>query len=148
MIYHYWISKLVKAFIHRHRYHKRLFPTRRTSKQKSHELSIPKEVTTHMLEFHKKKMRCHYWKNESWEFQEKRMRWNYCKNDKAEITKRLCPVRHVTCTYAWLKREILFWSIICSFPSRLHRLFNTFSKIDYSCVYCLGFFIINVLSSM
>ena len=64
---------------------------------------------------------------------------------KAQITKNLGPIRHVACTYAWLQRETDFWSIISSFPSRLHCLLYTFLKINYSYV---DLFIINTLSSM
>ena len=60
---------------------------------------------------------------------------------KAQITKHLCLVRHVACTYAWLKTGIAFWIIICSFPLRLYFLLNTFLKIDYSCaVYLVSFY--------
>ena len=51
-----------------------------------------------------------------------------------QIPKLLFSVRHVDCTYAWLKRETVFWSIICSFPPQLHYLFYLFLKINYSCV--------------
>ena len=53
---------------------------------------------------------------------------------KAQTTNLLCPIRYVACTYAWLKRETVFWSVICSFPSQLHCFLHTFSKINYSCV--------------
>ena len=34
---------------------------------------------------------------------------------KAQITNLLCPFRRVACTYAWLMRDTIFWSIICIF---------------------------------
>ena len=40
------------------------FPNSRSSKRKSHEPSMPREVPTHMREFQEKQMRCHYRKNE------------------------------------------------------------------------------------
>ena len=65
-----------------------------------------------------------------------------------QITKHLCSVRHVTSMYGWLKKETVFWSIICSFPSRLHFLLNTFLKLDHSCVDWFVSFYHKYVSSM
>ena len=59
---------------------------------------------------------------------------------KAYITKLLCPVRHVACAYAWRRRQTVFWSFVCSFPSRLHCFLYAFLRINYSCVDCLASF--------
>ena len=45
---------------------------------------------------------------------------------KAQISNFVCPVRHMACTYAWRKREIVFWSINCSFPSRFYCFLYNF----------------------
>ena len=50
---------------------------------------MPREVPIHMLEI-----------------QEKRL--IIIAKMKAQITKSLCPVRHVASNYAWLKRETVF----------------------------------------
>ena len=56
-----------------------------------------------------------------------RSKWNVMiARMKAHISNLLCPVRHVACTSAWQKRKIIFWSIICSFPTRFHSLSFTF----------------------
>ena len=55
---------MAKALIGRYSNRKRLFPISRPSKQKSHEPSMPREVSIHMHEFQGKRMRCRYSKNE------------------------------------------------------------------------------------
>ena len=56
---------VAKALIGRYSNCNRLFSTTRLGKRKSHELSMTREVPTHMLEFQQKRVRCHYCKNES-----------------------------------------------------------------------------------
>ena len=41
------------------------------------------------------------------------------------ISNLFCPIRHVACTCAWRKREIIFWIIVCSFPSTICSLLYT-----------------------
>ena len=55
---------VAKALIDRCSNRKISFPNSRSSKQKSHEPSMPREVPTHMLKFQEKQMRCHYRNNE------------------------------------------------------------------------------------
>ena len=60
---------------------------------------------------------------------------------KAQISNLVCPIRHVACTYDWRKREIVFWSIICSFPSGFHSLLcilvNRLVSVDCLASYCV-----------
>ena len=55
---------VAKTYIGRYSNRKKLFPTSRLIKQKSHEPSMPREVPTCMPEFQEKPVRWHYCKNE------------------------------------------------------------------------------------
>ena len=54
---------VTKALIGRYSNHNRSFPINMPSKQKSHVISMPREVPAHMPEFQEKQMRCYYCKN-------------------------------------------------------------------------------------
>ena len=69
--------------------------------------------------------------------------WSSCRKNeldaiigrmKVQITKRLCPVIYMACTYAWLKTETVFWSIIFTFHLWLHYLLYSFLKMDHEFV--------------
>ena len=53
-----------EALIGRYSNRKKLFPTCRPSKQRSHEPFMPREVPTHILQLQEKQMRRYYCKNE------------------------------------------------------------------------------------
>ena len=110
---------VAEALIDRCNNRKRSFPTRRPNKRKPHKPSCPE----------KSQSTCPNFRRSEGDIIIARM--------KAQITKHLCLARHVDCIYAWIKRETVIWSIICSFLSRLHCLLYTFSKINYCCVDCL-----------
>ena len=105
---------VVKALIGRYSNRKRSFPTSRPSEQKSQELSMPREVPTHMPKL-----------------QEKLMIYHCCKNGEPYHKLSLSCQRYGL--YICLTKERnCFWSIIFSFPSGLRCLLNTYLKINYS----------------
>lgn len=55
---------VAKALIGRYINLKNLLPTSGSGEQISHEPSMPREVLTYTHEFQKKRIRCHYYKNE------------------------------------------------------------------------------------
>ena len=121
---------VAKALINRYSNCTRSFPTIRLSKQKSQEPSMSWEFPTHMPRFQYKQMRCHYCKTER-------------SDHKTFVYCQACGL------YLCLTKEkSVFWSIICSYPSRFQCLSNTFLKISYSCVDCLYSSIINTVSPM